>query len=600
MFIGGTAGGASFEGLGSANELYNVALSQGQIAALMAGGSPPSGLVGDWQLNEGTGSTATDSSTYGDNGTWNGTASGNYGYYEGPTTTTYTSGTATPRQPGFDSTLANNTSAEFAWNAWSAAPNNTLGSSMEWNTPWSLMVQVDNLQWTRTGTLVLASKGDLASGNWWELYLHMTANTKGDAGVQLSQLCFARHSAFNNVGNGICTSAYGVDIMPNGFNYNIVVTDSGTGASGMYNTTSALDIYVNGLDKNTGAIAETPFTTSYNAGFGSAIVTYSGGGTGYANSTAFTSSGGGANCNIAGHMTASGGVPNGILPDTYDYGCTGAPTLTLTSPTGTGTTLTAAVGTSMNSTSYPLMVPGYVSGGAYYGVAGATGTQTPTYIDEFAVFPFDLNLTQINDLFYWTKFYQGLINKRVATSTPMLVAMDGCPDIGNPGMLQLLIVMDRVGILKIEGVIANGNSGAGTYDTSASIYRQMLDQAGLSNVPVGVPFTGSDSDSNWCTVADVNTYDASTPKTSAGFPTSLAVARTVMAENPATPVFIFNGSAPGNQWLAAFMQSSADSISSLTGTQLWDPRRCERRGHALAVVAFVYPIFLSLPDPVLR
>ena len=228
----------------------------------MAGGSPPSGLVGDWQLNEGTGSTATDSSTYGDNGTWNGTASGNYGYYEGPTTTTYTSGTATPRQPGFDSTLANNTSAEFAWNAWSAAPNNTLGSSMEWNTPWSLMVQVDNLQWTRTGTLVLASKGDLASGNWWELYLHMTANTKGDAGVQLSQLCFARHSAFNNVGNGICTSAYGVDIMPNGFNYNIVVTDSGTGASGMYNTTSALDIYVNGLDKNTGAIAETPFTTS--------------------------------------------------------------------------------------------------------------------------------------------------------------------------------------------------------------------------------------------------------------------------------------------------------------------------------------------------
>ena len=149
-------------------------------------------------------------------------------------------------------------------------------------------------------------------------------------------------------------------------------------------------------------------------------------------------------------------------------------------------------------------------------------------------------------------------------------------------------------------MIANGNSGAGTYDTSASIYRQMLDQAGLSNVPVGVPFTGSDSDSNWCTVADVNTYDASTPKTSAGFPTSLAVARTVMAENPATPVFIFNGSAPGNQWLAAFMQSSADSISSLTGTQLWDQRRCERRGHALAVVAFVYPIFLSLPDPVLR
>ena len=81
----------------------------------------------------------------------------------------------------------------------------------------------------------------------------------------------------------------------------------------------------------------------------------------------------------------------------------------------------------------------------------------------------------------------------------MLVAMDGCPDIGNPGMLQFLIVIHGLGILKIEGVIANGNSGAGTYDTSASIYRQMLDQAGLqmsrsaspsparTPIPIGAP-----------------------------------------------------------------------------------------------------------------
>ena len=95
----------------------------------------------------------------------------------------------------------------------------------------------------------------------------------GDAGVQLSQLCFERFQRHFRVHypweNGICTSAYGQDVMPNGFNYNIVVTDSGTGASGLYSTTSALDIYVNGLDKTTGAIAEVPFTASYNAGFGS-------------------------------------------------------------------------------------------------------------------------------------------------------------------------------------------------------------------------------------------------------------------------------------------------------------------------------------------
>ena len=173
---------------------------------------------------------------------------------------------------------------------------------MEWNTPWSMMVQVDRLNWNRTGTLVLASKGDLASGNWWELYLQMAPNTYGDPNVNVSSLCFSRHSAFNNVGNGNCTGANGQDVMPNGFNYNIIVTDSGTGASGLYSTTSALDIYINGVDKTFSAIAEVPSTSSFQAGFGSAIVTYSGGGTGYANSTAFTSSGGGANCNVTGTL----------------------------------------------------------------------------------------------------------------------------------------------------------------------------------------------------------------------------------------------------------------------------------------------------------
>jgi hypothetical protein len=80
------------------------------------------------------------------------------------------------------------------------------------------------------------------------------------------------------------------------------------------------------------------------------------GGTGYANLTPFTSTGGGANCVVNGIMTASGGVPNGIetpwgirlpllsidgLNVGLGSGCTSAPTLVLTSPTGTGVTLTA-------------------------------------------------------------------------------------------------------------------------------------------------------------------------------------------------------------------------------------------------------------------
>ena len=252
---------SAFAGYESGWQMYNVALTLAQIQALYAGGSAPSGLVGQWLLNEGTGSTILDTSGGGHNGTLYGTASGDIGYYEGAFT--YTSGTVIPRQPGFDSTLANNTSAEFPWNGWNAAPNNTLESAMEWNTPWSMMVQVDNLQWNRTGTLVLASKGDLATNSYWELYLHMQATTLGDTGVQLSQLCFSRRSVasapniYTSVSNGICTSDNGLDIMPNGFNYNIIVTDSGTGASGLYSTTSALDIYVNGIDK-TSAVAANP------------------------------------------------------------------------------------------------------------------------------------------------------------------------------------------------------------------------------------------------------------------------------------------------------------------------------------------------------
>jgi hypothetical protein len=570
--IGSYSGIYRFKGSLSDASIYNTVLTLSQIQGLYAGGSPPSGLVGRWLLNEGSGSTATDSSGGGNNGTWVGTQSGNLGYYQG--SVTYTSGTVTPRQPGFDSTLANNTSAEFPWNGWSAAPNNTLGASMEWSTPWSMMVQVDRLNWNRTGTLVLASKGDLSTGSSWELYLKTTANLAGGANGQVSQLCFERKSSsaiFTTGGGpldmGVCTSSQ-LEVMPNGFNYNIIVTDSGTGASGQYGTTSPLNIYVNGL-----ALAQGAFTNSFQNGFGDVAIAVSGG-TGYANSTAFTSSGGGTNCHVTGFMTASGGVPNGISLSGYslNYGCTSVPTINLTSPTGAGVTIPVTLGgSSMNSTFYPLMVPGYVSAnGIYYGVAGTTSTQTPTYIDEFAVFPFVLNPTQINDLFYWTRFYQSLVNVRTAGHIPFLLATDGCADIGNATMTEMVVVLHKLGILKLEGIVSAGNSGADSYDSSASFWRQMLDQAGLSDVPVGNLYSGTNYNLNWCQTANLNTYNASTPQASTGFPAAASVVRTVMAENPSTPVFIYNGPAPFNNWLYDFLQSPADSISSLTGQQLWD------------------------------
>jgi hypothetical protein len=436
-----------------------------------------------------------------------------------------------------------------------------------------MMIQKDRLNWNRTGTLVLASKGDLASGTYWALYLQMTANTLSGANGQVSQLCFARSGtatstiATSKAANSICTSS-GLEAMPNGFNYNIIVTDSGTGASGLYSTTSALTIYLNGLNM-TGGVAGTAFTSSFQFGFGAVGITYSGG-TGYANSTAFTSSGGGANCNVTGTLLASGGVPNGISYG-YDYGCTSVPTITLTAPTGTGVTLTPSLsGASMNSTNYPVMVPGYVSDAAYYGIAGATSSQTPTYIDEFAIFPSSLNQTQINDLFYWTRFYQTLWNIHGANRPVLLLATDGCSDIGNAAGMQFVIILHQQQIIKLEGVVSAGMSWSDIYDSSASFWRQMLDEAGLSDIPVGNLYAGGDYDHAWCLNANLNSYNASTPQASTGFPSSASVVRTVMARNPTTPVIIYNGPAPANNWLSDFLQSPADSISSLTGQQLWD------------------------------
>ena len=74
-----------------------------------------------------------------------------------------TSGTVIPQQPGFDNTNNANYSAEFPYNGFSAAPNNTLGG-FEWTQPQTLMFHVDRLNWSGTGRLVLASKGDIASG----------------------------------------------------------------------------------------------------------------------------------------------------------------------------------------------------------------------------------------------------------------------------------------------------------------------------------------------------------------------------------------------------------------------------------------------------
>jgi hypothetical protein len=469
-------------------------------------------------------------------------------------------GLITPNQAGFDNTTPRNTSAAFAWNAWNAAPNATL-ADIEWDVPWTMMIHVDRLNWNRTGTLVLASKGDISSStsNWWKLTLGMVWGN-------FSQLCFTRNGAGpKSAADGICTAPVGadpigVDAMPNGFNYNIVIEGNGTG----------LSMYINGLQVQSGSNPQVPggtFTNSYAGGFGFVNLSVSGG-AGYANSTAFTSTGGGPNCNVTGFMWAKNGVPyngNWTPTGTSNYGCTSTPTIVLTSPTGSGAVITATLGgVSMNSTTYPLMVPGYVSNGTYYGVAGTNNAAPSVYIDEFAIFPSNLGFPEVTGLFYQTKFYQGEIYN---TTTPPLVILEGygCgPDLSGDMTVAMTIGAAKAGIIQLVG--ADDDDGNPNGYNSVGWWRQMLDQAGLNSVPVSVGPGSPTANIGGCPAANITAYDPSTPQDASSYESSAAMYRTIFAAHPTTAIDVLLTQTSNGY--AAFVSSPPDNISPLTGLQL--------------------------------
>lgn len=470
-------------------------------------------------------------------------------------------GSVTPGQPGFDADTVSNTAAAFAWNAYNQAPNTVLGA-IEWDSPWTMLIHIDRLNWTRTGTLVLASKGDFASNTWWKL-------TLGMAGPGYSQLCFTRSGAgkTGSTQNGFCSGW--LDAMPNGFNYDIVIEDNGTGEVGMEGSgaTSALSMYINGLPVIPGGgpiIAGGPTDNSYSSGFGYVNLSVTGG-TGYADTTAFTSMGGGPNCVVSGFMYASGGVPyNGNWSPTgsSNYGCTSAPSIVLTSPTGTGAMITATPSNaSMNSTGYPLMVPGYVSNGKPYGVAGSNYAENPINIDEFAVFPGNLTFSQVSQIFAQTVFYQGLIKKMPSPDPLFVFDDDGCADLDNEFTLQMLIALHKKGIVTLSGVVAEDGSV-----TCEALWRQMMNQASLQSVPMTVPNAFWANSGELEPATNIAAYDPSTPLSNAAWGSSTAMYRTLLAQHPSTPINIILGG-PYTA-LAEFMVSPADGISPLSGLQL--------------------------------
>ena len=481
-------------------------------------------------------------------------------------------GAVTTQQPGFDSTTPRNNSAGFSWNAYSAAPNDTLGV-LEWNIPWTMMIHIDRLNWNRTGSLILASKGDLgacagvlfcnttagAPDDWWQLFIAMSPYSPS------SQLCFMRNGYGRAPAQQSVCTGEGENYfegMPNGFNYNIVVEDSGTGALG------ALSMYINGVPVGGNLIPGMTWTSTYSNGFGNAGVSVSGG-TGYANTTAYTSRGGGPACTVNGTMYATNGIPSAAYSSTGNdnYGCTSAPTIVPTSPTGQGVVITAnAVLMSMNSKTQPLMVPGYVSHGITYGVAGTNSAAPPTNVDEFAIFPGNLTFTQITDIFYETKFYQNEVSPGLATNVPLVILEGyGCgPDFSGDQTVAMTIGAAEAGLIKLIGAVDDDGDVNGT--NSVGWWRQMLDEAGFANVPLSVGPNSPGANIGGCPSANITAYDPSTPQNPSSYESSVTMLRRLYAEYSKQPIYMLMTQAANGY--AAFVLSPPDTISPLTGLQL--------------------------------
>jgi hypothetical protein len=461
-----------------------------------------------------------------------------------------TAGTIHPGQPGFDNTLPENMSAAFTAGSYLAATDPKTGD-FEWSQPFSMVFHIDDLQYPQEGNMYLVSKGDVGGyhARWYELVLELTQG--------VAQLCFGVSGAGGivapyDVSEFVCSAA-GTTAIPNGYNYDIVVSNDGTGSP------SALQLYVNGV--NDGIVRGTNGPR-----FGSVVAALNGTGMGYADSTPFSSVGGGKNCTVAGTMAAAGGVPTGITY-TENWGCTSTPVLNLTAPTGTGTTLGAALYGATMSTgeTNSLIVGGAEVRGSMQGMGGADTSTPPQRIDEFAMFTRVLSAYTIGTLYWETKFYQGLLDEAPAVPKKIIFDNDGCADTDNLYALALVLGADRMGRVSLEGVVDTDGNGVST-----AMYRQMLDQAGLKGVPVSVPSQFGVASGGICLAANINAYDAATGSTTAqltsAYESAAAMYRTILAANPTTAVsIILGGSFRG---VADLMQSPADAISSMTGAQL--------------------------------
>jgi len=370
-------------------------------------------------------------------------------------------GTILARQPGFDATAPDNTSASFTFDSYTTAPNGSIGS-FEWNQAFSIHYTVDGLT---AAPAALLSKGDYSSPYSGIGYGLDWGSPVWWAGV--GSLCF-RISTQGASGNTAFADCIPSGEIPYGYNLDIWATYAGTGDP------SDLHLYINGAE---------PYQQNWN----------------------------------------------------IDY---------QSPPPGSTSTMV---------TPLPLHIPG----DAGWGAGGA-----PLRVDEVDLVPGVVSQETIQGTFVHTKFYQAILTAPPTVPPKLILSDDGCGDMDNIYAIELAIAGHRLGYLRLAPLTSSVDDGG--------FYRALLDNAGLNSVPLVKPNPAVGGDGNVCNAATtIPAYNASIDMNYGDLPDAATTYRRIVAGLADGEKVVMAYGGPYTD-LAQFMQSPADSISPLSGMQMFE------------------------------
>lgn len=263
-------------------------------------------------------------------------------------------------------------------------------------------------------------------------------------------------------------------------------------------------------------------------------------------------------------------LPNGFagtIAFTYDgSGSPGGIAIYINGIASTGIQLSAGTPAafSMATSNYPLYLNGDSTN--YIATQGANvHNSQPTVLQAFAMGHGTLSQATIQSLVVHDRFAEQTLPAPPSTPETIIWDNDGCQDTDNLNALAMAIRLHQLGYIRLALVNSTDWS-----DLGASIYRQMLDQGGLHQVPV------SASQGTWpglmpsgngvCTAANLAAYNATYLPRSRQT-TDVTGYRTALAAATDDSVQIVLGGAM--RGIYDLLLSQPDAISQMNGAQLF-------------------------------